>query len=256
MLFIPRLKWLMTSSLLLMSAPLYAATDSNWYFGLGAGNTWLDLPNSTQVFNGAFVPPPNNYDTYSIGNRSSHMAQLQVGHRWHEDREYLPYYDADFQYRHTMNAHIKGNVDQYSLPNFVNYNYELSYEADMFTLNGKADLIEYKHVLPYIAGGIGAIVNHVHDYNESPYPGITPRINPNFGGNTTTSLALVLGLGLDFILTNNVWATIGYDHVFQGDLKTGEGSGSWSNTALNIGSVKMDTIFINFTANFPQTFIY
>lgn len=236
--------------------PYNIDAKNSWFIGAGGGAANQNLPGSMSVINGAQVAPPMNQDRYSLNDPTAALFQFNVGYRWSQNCKYFPSWNLALQYRHYVKSYINGTVDQYSLPGFVNYNYQLSYEANLFTLNGKVDLIEYKKFLPYVAGGVGSITNHLNDYNETPTAGVTPRISPGYNGNSLTSLAFTLGVGIDYIVTDNVWLTLGYDHVFPTNLSTNAGNGSWSKSSLNVGNVNMDTIFLNVTANFPQTFTF
>src|SRR5437762_7415712 len=107
----------------------------------------------------------------------------------------------------------------------------MSYSADLLTMSGKFDLVECKHVMPYLSAGIGAVINSVYDYTETPTAHVTPRVSPGYTTNNTTHLALTLGAGIDYILTENYWITLGYEHVFQGgSVKSGPGLTTWSGT--------------------------
>lgn len=223
-----------------------------WFVGLGGGASWISLPSSTSVINGAIVPPPFNQDTYTINNPSTGIAQLDAGYVWYIPRMYFPFYSAYIQYRHYFANNISGSIDQYSLPIFENYHYTMRYEADLFTINGKLGLFQLNQLLPYLSGGMGFIINHLNSYSESPTPNVTPRNSPAYQGNSNTQLALTLGAGLDFIINQCTTVTLGYDHVFQDNIKSGPGVATWSSTTLNFGNTKMDTLFINVTTHFPQ----
>lgn len=214
------------------------------------------MANHTTVNNGSDFPPPSNVDYYSINNpRVVALAQAIVGYRWHTiGQEYFPYSSLYLQYRHNFNGSIQGYVQQYSLPEFQNYKYRMNYQSNLLTLNAKFDLIEWMHIMPYLAGGAGFIVNSTNNYNEAALANVTPRFSPHFNGKSNTNWALTLGAGFDFILTRCLWLTLGYEHVFQGGnyLSSGSGTDSWSGTHLNFGSPKMDTVFLNLTVNLPQ----
>jgi opacity protein-like surface antigen len=237
---------------------LLVGNDNTGFVGIGGGASWLGLSSSsTSVTNGVdplFAPPPMTRDSYSINStEAAGVAQFVAGYRWHQAQNYLPYSHLFFQYRHYFNSTVHGKVDQYSLPEFQNYQYNLAYSADLFTLNGKLDLLQWRGLLPYISGGFGVIVNHVTGYSETPTPNVTPRISPNYADRSNSRFAGTLGTGFDFILAKNTWITLGYEHVFQaGTLKTGGGATTWSNTALNLGKPKLDTLFLSVSVNFPQ----
>ncbi len=228
--------------------------DNAWFVGVGAGMSWLNLNNNaTYVTNGA--PAPYNLDYYSVKAPSSQkQVQLDFGYRWHAMRAFAPYYSLYAEYRHYMNTNIKGSIMQYSLPDFLNYDYKMRYSADLFMLNGKIDLFEFHRLLPYISAGVGVIANHLDSYEETPLANVTPRINPGYAQRHNFDPAVSLGLGLDYKITKNIWATLGLEHLRQSSLQTSNGADSWSATHLTFGnSVKMNSVFFTITANIPDT---
>ena len=231
-------------------------TNNIWFVGAGAGAGWGKLPDSyTTVSNGAPDSPPYNQDLYTINNPSfSLMLQFNAGYRWQHDNAYVPFSSLYVQYRHYNDGNVTGRIYQYSLPDFLNYNYQMSYMADLVTVNGKLDLGQNKRVMPYIAGGVGAIINRVEDYKENQTANVTPRISPGFASTSSTHFAATLGVGVDIILTRNVWMTLGYDHVFQTSLPNASGVNAWTGTSLRLGDVRLDTVFLNISARFPDTF--
>ncbi len=231
-----------------------------WIMGAGGGLSWINLPSNEYIENGIGilapygVPAPYNYDNYSVNAQQAGIFQYFFGYRWHRSASCLPYYSLSAQYTHFFSSNVSGEVTQFSFPAFENYNYKMRYTADLFTLNGKFDLIDFHSFLPYLSAGIGAIFNHINSYDESPLSNVTPRMSPGYRGNSDVKLAGTLGAGLDFIVNNHYWVTLGYEHVFQGNIRSGPGVGLWSNSVLNLGNVKMDSVFLVLTANFPQGF--
>jgi len=227
--------------------------ENSWFVGMGAGTAWTDLSNGyTTVSNGA--PSPYDQDSFSIKTPASQtQLQFSAGYRWQTKKAFIPYYSAFFQYRRYLGTYIKGIIDQYSLPEFENYDYQMRYRAELFALNGKIDLCEYNHILPYLAAGAGIIYNRLNNYRETALPNVTARISPGYSGNTNTNLALTLGLGVDIKLTKNIWATVGYEYLSQGTVSTGNGETTWSGTHLQFGkNTKMSTVFLNVSVNVPD----
>src|SRR5438445_11455181 len=233
------------------------ATGNMWFVGAGGGVYWAKLPSSsTNVANGTPIEPPFNQDLYTINNPSANgVLQVSAGYRWKYDQLFLPYSSVYFQYRHYNDSTVNGSIYQYSLPDFLNYNYKFSYSADLFTVNGKLDLANIKNVMPYVSGGIGVIMNRLDNYIENPTANVTPRISPAFNSNTSSHFAATLGAGIDYALTRNVWLTLGYEHVFQTSLPNTQGSNTWTGTNLNLGKIRLDTVFLNISAKFPDTFM-
>jgi opacity protein-like surface antigen len=229
---------------------------NTWFVGIGSGLSQSHFSDSTTtVSNGSGATPPSQNDFLTIKKPNiAGIAQFTVGYRWQREKKFIPYYQIYFQYRHYLTTDVDGTVEQYSLPTFLNYNYSTSFDADLYTVNGKFDLVQFKNMMPYLAVGAGVIVTNLYRYSETAFPGVTQRTNPNYDDGRNQNLAVTLGAGIDITLTKNVWATVGYEHVFQGTAKTKQGSGSWSSTSLNLGHVHSDTVFLNFSAKFPDTF--
>lgn len=225
---------------------------SPWFLGAGGGFSWINLNKNTSVPNGSLADPPSNLDSLTIHSPNEGTAQIMFGYRWQEQNPYLPYAQLFLQYRHYFKKDITGQVDQYSLPEFVNYNYRMGYSADLVTINGKFDFIQCSRVMPYVSAGGGLIVNNLSSYHETALSNVTARDNPGYQSSQKVNWAGTLGAGFDLIVTENTWITLGYEHVFQGSLKSGAGTGSWSQTALNFGNVKMDNVFLTLSTNLPQ----
>lgn len=229
--------------------------EDSWFVGVGYGRSWSYLRNSqSMVSNGSGATPPWDKDYYSIKTPSPESAfQFDLGYRWHKKRKFAPYYAAYLQYRRNLSTYIKGNVYQYSMPDFENYDYQMRYSADLLTLNGKVDLFEYRHILPYLAAGVGVLYNHVTNYKEYPLENVTPRYSPAYAGNTDPNLAVVAGVGVDIKFTKNVWGTLGYEYIAQGSFVSGDGDSTWAGTYLRFGKkARMSTAFFNLSVNIPD----
>lgn len=233
--------------------PSVNIADQAWFIGAGGGIARIHFSNGhTSVDNGSLFLPPMNQDTYSINTPTTGIAQINAGYIAYNGSKYFAAFSAYIQYRHYFTSHISGSVEQYTLPEFENYNYKVRYEADLFTINGKVGLVQLNQFIPYISAGIGFIINHVNDYTESPKPDITARISPTYQGKSNTNLAYTLGAGIDFLINKCMTITLGYDHVFQGNTTSGQGLSTWSSASLNFGDTNLDTVFLSVTTYIPQ----
>jgi len=120
-------------------------SSNAWFVGVGVGGAKMNVSkSSTNVSNGSLAAPPFNSDLYTIKDPSDKIVlQADVGYRWHRDQSFIPYTSLYFQYRHYNSSNITGSVYQYSLPEFLNYNYRLTYSADLLTINGKLNLCDF-----------------------------------------------------------------------------------------------------------------
>lgn len=234
--------------------PLGGVTNQTWFIGVGGGSAWINFSNRhTFIDNGSAFIPPMNQDAYSINSPTTGIAQINAGYSAHNANMHLNTFSAYIQYRHYFMSHISGSVTQYNLPEFVNYNYKMRYESDLFTINGKVGLVQWHQFIPHVSAGIGFIITHINDYTESPKPDVTARVSPAYQGKSSTQLALTLGAGIDFQVNKCTTVTFGYDHVFHGNTQSGSGLATWSGTSLNFGDTNLDTVFLNLTTHFPQT---
>ena len=229
-------------------------TNNTWYAGIGAGYSWNHLDSSTTIANGITPTPspPFDQDSYSIKSANTKTLQFTAGYRWYFERRFLPYVSLSGQYRHYFVNQITGDVTLFSLPAFLNYNYQMDFESDTLMLNGKFDLVKINRLMPYFSIGLGGAQNYVTDYQETALPDVTARVSPGFTGKTSTHLAGTLGVGFDFILTKGWWLTLGYEHVFQGGTISGYGTSTWGTTRLNFGNTKFDTVFLELSAAIPE----
>ena len=96
----------------------------HWFVGADVGlMRTLMSQEAMTVPNGSDYPPPGNVDQYSLNQPQSTMLDIQVGHRWNRDKQWLPSYAFSLRYEHIFTKTIAGMVTQYSDPDFTNYSY-------------------------------------------------------------------------------------------------------------------------------------
>lgn len=222
---------------------------NKWLVGLGGGAAWPthSFSNSTSISNGAAAPAPYNVDVFSISAPSViGFFTALGGYQWHNEGNFLPYYSLLLHYEHQFDANISGTIQQYGLPQFRNYNYAMALSTDIVNVMGKVDLMQYEMLLPYVSVGLGAAFNRVSGYSESPIPSVNPaRISPAYNSKTKTNFAYALGAGIDVILNQHWWMTVGYEYLHLGTVNSNSGSGTWSNGSLNFGTFATNTAFVS-----------
>ena len=241
-------------------SPLFTDSKNAWFVGVGGGKAFSHLSKSSvSIANGSGYDPPYDSDLYTINrNHSTGLLQFLMGYRFHREAVFLPYISTFFQYQYYFSSNIKGTVEQYSLPEFLNYNYVQSYDTNQYMLMGKFDLFQVWKVLPYISGGVGVVSSSLDTYNETALPGVTARTNPAYRANTISQAAYTLGVGLDFIVTDHIWMTLGYEHLFPhriasaDQITSADAMGSWSGTRLNYGNLSSNIVFLNITTKISQ----
>lgn len=225
-----------------------------WFLGASLGWAWPSFSkNSTSILNGSNQPSPSNSDRYSIRSPSSTSNwTIFTGYRWSRKATWLPFYSLALQYQHLSRFKTQGTIEQYSLSNFTNYSYRMYGQADIFSLQSKADIYQYRSYLPYITLGLGVACNNLTGYGETPTSGITPRENPNFKAKTTNNFAYTFGLGIDYLLQPSLILSLGYEYANLGDAKTGYGkASSWSNDLLKFGRLSSSTVMLSASYQLP-----
>lgn len=215
-------------------------TNSGWFVGASGGASWLSGSSNMTINNGYDTSP----DTYSINSLdTTGNISAEAGYRFGRESRYLPYISWDLQYLHVFSSSLSGVVDEYSLPHYKNYNYQMNFDAnDIHTLL-KLDFYQFNRFMPYLEGGIGVGINTLAGYQEQPVTGIYPRVSPDFKSNTEVSFSYVVGTGLDFIISPHWWITLGYKYINQGNVTSGQRTDGFSSHTLDPGHIQNQMIF-------------
>jgi opacity protein-like surface antigen len=188
------------------------------------------------INNGSDFEAPYNTDIYTGGDSSNQTSfGLTAGYRWRNENIWIPQYSLGLRYRHLFTNDINGQVIQYSLPEFTNYDYSLNMSSNALLLAGKIDVYKFNNIMPYLGLGLGMAFNH-SSYSEVALPGVTPRISPGFGNQTSSQFTYNLGAGLDVQVTPKLSLSIGYEFEHWGALNTGPGTVKWASQMLSQSS--------------------
>jgi opacity protein-like surface antigen len=232
----------------LQSQVAFAGNINQWLVGLGAGVAGRSLSSFTHISNGTPVPAPYNSDTFSINTHHAPVVTFFGGYQWNRSSSSIPYYNVTFHYEHQFDANISGNVQQYALPQFTNYNYSMNLTSDIFSIIGKVGLVQYKLLIPYLSAGLGLAFNHINNYSETPtFNDGSERVSPQYGGRSNNNFAYTLGAGVDIASCKNTMVSLAYEYWNLGNITTSSGSGSWSGTRLNLGTLKSNTLLATLT---------
>lgn len=242
---------LLASFLMLESQAAFASASAvnQWLIGISGGAAFRDLSSSATVSNGTPISAPYNTDIFSI-NTSNHggVAGLFGGYQWNRLSSYIPYYNLTLVYEHQFDSNITGNVQQYALPIFTNYNYTMNLTSDIIGVAGKVGLINYKFLIPYFSAGFGVAYNRVSSYSESFIAADgPPRVSPGYANNHNTNFAYTLGAGVNFICNEQASISLAYEYWNLGKINSGAGTGSWSGTSLNFGKLESNTVLATVT---------
>lgn len=246
-------RWILVVLLSLYSSASFAgvlANESNWFFGGGAGSTWANLSKgSTTVANGSDI---DGNDLYSIHDPSPTATySFDIGYRWSRPSRLFPHYSLAFNYTRLSNVTVNGTVDQYSLPDYVNYNYNLNVSSNVYSLVGKLDIYQMGSFSPYVSAGVGRAYNRTDSYGEQPFAGVIARVSPNYDSNTTSNTAFSAGAGVDYAFSRQLWMSLGYEYSYLGKVKTGNGEQTWSGESLSLGNLTSNAVALKVYYQLP-----
>ncbi|MBN9228679.1 MULTISPECIES: SPOR domain-containing protein [Legionella] len=223
---------------------------NHWFIGVGGG--WMD-PFGTNTDNFATSGMPGFPDDRYASKSSGSAGQISgfLGYQWRRPALWLPATSLSFEYTYTFPLSIDGHIFVNDLPDTDNFTYKYDISQQLFMAKLKLDVYQWKQFMPYISGGIGAVLNRASNYSDSPIPGAT-LMNRRYGftSATTTQFAGTFGAGLDYWLNYNSQISVGYELAYYGKAKTGYGEGTLSNDRLenNLNSnavVVKGTYFFN-----------
>lgn len=227
------------------SVALFSTNPGSWYINLSAGVAQPKIPSVLLIDNGSDFDPPNNRDRYSTHWPNSAMISAVVGRLWQRTEQFIPGYALGLRYQHVFTKDITGQVMQYSVPEFTNYEYNLGVLINTLSAYSKVELVRLGPVIPYINGGLGVSVNNSETYVEMSLPGITPRNSPAYAGKTRTQFTYDLGLGIDVVINPELMLTLGYEYQNFGKLITGAAQpSSWATQRLDLGTLNTNTFTV------------
>ncbi|MBN9228078.1 MULTISPECIES: outer membrane protein [Legionella] len=211
----------------------------HWYVGMDVGFMHTIMKDEMTVPNGSEAPSPWDLDQYSLDRHQPIMLDVQAGHRWNRSEQWLPSYALALRYEHVFSKNIHGLVTQYSLPEFTNYSYSWSIEADVVSVYSKLDLVRIGRFMPYVDLGLGVSFNRSHAYNEAALPDVTSRTSPDYASKRNNQFTYNLGAGLDCFFTQNLLVSAGYSYQSFGNVSSGFGQGlDWRDAQLHLGKFK------------------
>lgn len=224
---------------------------NGWIASIDLGLQNVQSGDAMRVNNGSDFASPSNMDIYTADNSNNQTSLgLTAGYRWQNESLWLPQYALGFRYKYLFSNEMNGQIIQYSLPEFTNYNYTLKTSSNVFLAAGKADIYKYKQVMPYLSLGLGLSLNDV-SYSESALAGVTPRVSPNFASLTSNEFAYTLGAGLDLQFTQQIIFSIGYEFQDMGAFSTGPGISDgclkWSDQKLSQSNYQAHALLLSMT---------
>jgi len=221
--------------------------NPSWYVGLDAGAAYSPHHATMTVDNRSEAPPPYHLDQYSTQHQRQAVLGLQVGKRWAQNKAWFPFIALGLRYQHFFERDIKGNVTQYSNPDYTNYAYRWPSSTHVTSVNAKVNIRQFKQFLPYLSGGLGAAFHRTGAYQESPYGNITPRLSPDYASKHHTQFYYDVGLGVDMLMTLQWIISLGYDYQSLGGIQSDFGQNGWEDSRLDLGRFSTHTALISLT---------
>ena len=227
--------------------------SSKWFLNTEIGGQQPQWGSSATVNNGSGLTPPYNQDVYTANQSNmSVLLGLQAGRRWSFSHPCFSDFSLGAQYQYFFASNLSGQVIQFSLPQFTNYNDTWQMSSNLILANGKINFIDYNHCSPYFNAGIGAVINTNGHYSEEAYTGVTPRSSPDYANGSTAQFAYILGAGIDYQFSPEFMVNVGYQYSNLGTASSGSGAGSWSSQHLNFGRYQSNAFLFGLTYLFDR----
>ena len=224
-----------------------------WFLNAQVGGQKMGFASSTTVNNGSGLPSPYSQDLYTVNHpEMTGLLGFQLGHRWELSQAWLTAFSLGAKYQYFLPSHVNGQVIEYSLPQFTNYDYKWQAASNLILANAKVNFINYRGFSPYFNGGVGAVFNLNEAYSETALAGVTPRISPSYANNGGSQLAYILGAGLDYQLSPQFIVSAEYQYSNLGNLRSGSGIGAWTAENLNFGSNQSNAFVFGLTYLFDM----
>ncbi|HVE44548.1 MAG TPA: acyloxyacyl hydrolase [Gammaproteobacteria bacterium] len=225
-----------------------------FYLGAGIGASYSKTNTNNYISSGAGWPN-DHYSPDPMTTSANIFAAF--GYTWgKKGRIWLPYYGLGLRYEYVPSTTVKGHINQYSLPNFNNYNYNYDVKLSNLFATAKVDIVKWEEVMPYLTAGAGGTIYSTSDYTETATANVTPRVSPGFKNNTATNFSYFLGVGLDYPVQRELWLNLEYNYASYGTIKTGKGANTsmltdtnYSNVSLN-NKITANTVFLGGTYYF------
>lgn len=216
--------------------------QKNWFAGGSVGVT------TGSVSYGSITVPSGQAgypDLYSINSPSAGgLFSLYGGYRLGTtSRPYLNNISVALRYQYLGGSTISGTIDQYSLPDYVNYNYSIDVSSNVISLFAKCDVYQFDQFAPYISVGFGEAFNIVNNYSEQALSGVTSRNSPAYGA--SHNFTYNAGLGLDYNLNRRLLVSLGYEYDNFGNIKSGNGVSTWSSDSLSFGTLTSNMVLFS-----------
>lgn len=225
--------------------------SGRWYHTYGVGATVPLNNHKSDYVNTSPGWPPDFYKQKDVS--AAPIFTFGFGYYLAFTNRFLPYASLGISYTYAGPYKAHGHIEQYSLPQFRNYSYSYEIQRQTLLMVMKADLINEYAFMPYLTIGLGASFNQARHFEESPLSNVTPRISPNFHRATNVAFSYTVGLGVDYIVQDNILLSLEYYYGSFGTAHTGDSSHHSTPTSTNSSNdhlnnkLTANTILLNVT---------
>ena len=208
-----RVLW-MSALCLVISTDVLSSSLPDVEFSAAGGFNWVNSNN-----NNLYV---SSYETDS--NKVTHVSnnafwKVGVGYYvlndYLQDRSFLNSLLTELNFYHSS-ATVKGDVWQYQLPQFNNYNFRTPITSRRLMLDFKPTLFTFYHFSPYFVLGAGIAWNATSYQQSITAANIDPTSYISLGKRTNTNMAYDAGFGVKGDITSHLSASVEYLYTQMG----------------------------------------
>lgn len=136
------------------------------------------------------------------------------------DTHYLPFISLGLQYQYSNVDHQKTFIDlDFKLKNTQNngtsllsFNTPYEFSQRRLLANAKLDLYRWRYVMPYVNLGLGATWNKVKQTEPFLITEKSDTVPITTLGSRNNRWSYSVGAGLDFLVNENLWLSLGYQY--------------------------------------------
>lgn len=238
--------------IVLGSTPAFASNHwKNIEISGAGGVSWLNTED-THLKISAYETDKNTVNSTSVDGAWKFGLGYYLFDEALKHRSYFNHMLLELNVYQTSST-IKGEVWQYELPQFNNYDYKAPLKSTRLMLDFKPSLITWGRFTPYLIVGVGAAWNKL-SYNESSDDsGTSPSSALSLSDHTEAQLAWDLGAGFNLTLTEQLNLSVEYIYAFMGDSEPG----SYSDSGIEISSppvfsTQMQTVLLGLNYRFAK----
>ncbi len=218
---------------------LFIGVDGGYSLSLNSTNFSPYTNSNIGAYESVISIPGNTTFQHDIGN--SGMIGGFLGYRVNENLSF----NVNYDYRGWFSWQVPTNASLSSSINDLFY-----YVKDIniqtlffnFTLTPNQDWEKLGPLRPYVSGGLGMAFNHVGTLTSVDL--MNPATTNNIEGSSITSFSWNVGIGAEYLITQNLVYTLGYRFVEAGSIETSNNLYN-SNGTYEVNPFKASPVLLN-----------